>query len=81
VIVTAVSWFSPLVVDLVERERVSARAALVMLTRVSSAGELASARRAIASASARESRATGSADVSDGMSNSDRGALTPSVPC
>jgi hypothetical protein len=59
VIVTDVSRFSPLVVTWFNAKRVSARAELLMLTRVSSAGEFFNARFAISSASALERISTG----------------------
>ena len=53
VMVTDVSRFSPDVVTWFTAKRVSARAALLIETRVSGAGDTASARFAISSASAR----------------------------
>jgi hypothetical protein len=76
VIVTDVSRFSPDVVTWFTAKRVSARAALLIETRVSGAGETASARFAISSASA---RVTIPAGVSSDFSAEYE--LTPSSPC
>jgi hypothetical protein len=59
VITTVVSRFSPDVVTWLSANRVSARAALVIDTRVSSAGELRNTRCAISCASARDNSVTG----------------------
>jgi hypothetical protein len=73
--VTDVSRFSPLVVTWLSAKRVSARAALLMLTRVSSAGECFSARFASSSASARDRISTGANRLREMK------GLMPCVPC
>ena len=75
VMVTDVSRFSPLVVTWFSANRVSARAALLMLTRVSSAGEFFNARFAISSASVRERISMGA------YRRREIRGLMPCVPC
>jgi hypothetical protein len=75
VTVTVVSAFSPLVVTWLIANRVSARTALVMLTRISSATECLRTRLAISSAAARERISTGA------YSECGANVLTLSVPC